>query len=62
MGYDQSVVYNYGQWAKGIFVGRDNVYLDGKLYDCPAPCLGHLDHAPATRSRHDLEEEVSRRP
>ena len=28
------------QWAKGIFVGRDNVYVDGKLYDCPAPCLG----------------------
>ena len=40
MGYDRSVVYNYGQWAKGIFVGRDNVYLDGKLYECPAPCLG----------------------
>jgi len=40
MGYDKPLVYNYGQWAKGIFVGRDNVYQDGKLYDCPAPCLG----------------------
>ena len=40
MGYDKSLVYNYGQWAKGIFVGRKNVYSDGKLYDCPAPCLG----------------------
>jgi peptide/nickel transport system permease protein len=40
MGFDKSLVYNYGQWAKGIFVGRQNVYLDGKLYDCPAPCLG----------------------
>jgi peptide/nickel transport system permease protein len=40
MGFDRSVVYNYAQWAKGIFVGRQNVYSDGKLYDCPAPCLG----------------------
>ena len=40
MGFDKSLVYNYGQWAKGIFVGRDNVYQDGKLYECPAPCLG----------------------
>ena len=40
MGYDKPLVYNYGQWAKGIFVGRDNVYQDGKFYDCPAPCLG----------------------
>ena len=40
MGYDKSVLENYGQWAKGIFVGRENVYMDGKLYDCPAPCLG----------------------
>jgi peptide/nickel transport system permease protein len=40
MGFDKSVAYNYTQWAKGIFVGRDNVYDDGKLYECPAPCLG----------------------
>jgi peptide/nickel transport system permease protein len=40
MGYNKSVVVNYGGWAKGIFVGRKNVYEDGKLYDCPAPCLG----------------------
>src|SRR6478735_130405 len=40
MGYDRPLIYNYGQWAKGIFVGRDAVYQDGKLYDCPAPCLG----------------------
>src|SRR3954447_17749501 len=40
MGYDKSVAYNYGQWAKGVFVGRTDVYVDGKLYDCPAPCLG----------------------
>jgi peptide/nickel transport system permease protein len=40
MGYNKSVVVNYGDWAKGIFAGRKNVYQDGKLYDCPAPCLG----------------------
>jgi peptide/nickel transport system permease protein len=40
MGFDQSVLANYGAWAQGIFVGRTNVYMDGKLYDCPAPCLG----------------------
>jgi len=40
MGLDKPLVYNYTQWAKAIFVGRDNVYQDGKLYDCPAPCLG----------------------
>jgi peptide/nickel transport system permease protein len=40
MGYDRSLGYNYTQWVKGVFVGRDNVYVDGKSYDCPAPCLG----------------------
>ena len=40
MGFDKSVAYNYGQWAKGVFAGRDKVYVDGKLYKCPAPCLG----------------------
>jgi peptide/nickel transport system permease protein len=40
MGYDRSLVANYGAWAKGLFVGRKNVYMDGKRYDCPAPCLG----------------------
>ena len=40
MGFDRSVVYNYREWAKGIFVGRRHVYSDGKLYNCPAPCLG----------------------
>jgi peptide/nickel transport system permease protein len=40
MGLDQPVLKSYGTWAKGIFVGRDNVYVDGKTYECPAPCLG----------------------
>jgi peptide/nickel transport system permease protein len=40
MGLDQPVLTNYTTWVKGIFVGRDDVYADGKTYDCPAPCLG----------------------
>jgi peptide/nickel transport system permease protein len=40
MGFDKSVAANYAEWAKGIFVGRDSVYVDGKTYECPAPCLG----------------------
>ena len=40
MGFDKSVAANYTAWVKGIFAGRKNVYQDGKLYDCPAPCFG----------------------
>ena len=40
MGFDKSLASNYGTWAKGIFAGRDNVYVDGKEYKCPAPCMG----------------------
>jgi peptide/nickel transport system permease protein len=39
MGFDKSVAANYGIWAKGIFAGR-KVFVDGKTYPCPAPCLG----------------------
>jgi peptide/nickel transport system permease protein len=40
MGFDKSVVENYAIWAKGVFVGRSDVYVDGKSYECPAPCFG----------------------
>jgi peptide/nickel transport system permease protein len=40
MGFDKPVAQNYAEWAKGVFVGRENVYVDGKEYDCPAPCFG----------------------
>jgi peptide/nickel transport system permease protein len=40
MGLDKSVAANYGIWAKGIVLGRQRVYMDGKYYRCPAPCLG----------------------
>jgi peptide/nickel transport system permease protein len=40
MGYDKSLAYNYREWVKGIFVGRKDVFVDGKNYSCPAPCLG----------------------
>ena len=40
MGFDKPMITNYATFAKGIFVGRDNVYVDGKEYSCPAPCFG----------------------
>jgi peptide/nickel transport system permease protein len=40
MGLDQPVMTNYATWVKGIFAGRTHVYVEGKYYDCPAPCLG----------------------
>ena len=38
LGLDQSVVSQYGEFVKGLFVGR-TVNL-GAEYDCSAPCLG----------------------
>jgi peptide/nickel transport system permease protein len=38
MGLDQSVVSQYGVWAKGLFLGR-KVEL-GATYDCSFPCFG----------------------
>jgi peptide/nickel transport system permease protein len=56
MGFDRSVAYNYGQWAKGIFVGRHDVYDDGKFYDCPAPCLG-ISITTGNTVWHDLKQK-----
>jgi peptide/nickel transport system permease protein len=56
MGYDKSLVSNYTTWAKGIFVGRHNVYDDGKLYDCPAPCLG-ISITTGDTVWHDLKQK-----
>ncbi len=38
MGLNDSVVTQYGEFAKGIFVGR--TVSIGSEYECPAPCLG----------------------
>ena len=40
MGFDRSVAYNYGVFVKRIFVGDKSVYMQGKNYNCPAPCFG----------------------
>ncbi len=56
MGFDKSVAYNYAQWAKGIFVGRSNVYVDGKDYNCPAPCLG-ISIMTGNTVWHDLKQK-----
>jgi len=56
MGFDKSVVSNYATWAKGVFVGRNNVYVDGKEYDCPAPCLG-ISIETGNTVTHDLKQK-----
>ncbi len=40
LGLDQSVVTQYGSFAKGIFVNRTISVGQGANYDCSAPCLG----------------------
>jgi peptide/nickel transport system permease protein len=61
LGFYDPVVVQYGNWAKGIFVGADYDYGAG-VERCPAPCLGYsfitrqaiwpdlLDRAPVTIS------------
>ncbi|HET8560673.1 MAG TPA: ABC transporter permease [Marmoricola sp.] len=39
MGFDDSVVHQYGLWAKGVVVGR-TMQLGTTPYKCDAPCLG----------------------
>src|SRR3954471_14221135 len=40
LGLDKPVYEQYGQYVKGIFVGRD--YVTGAdVTHCPAPCLGY---------------------
>ncbi|MDX6357934.1 MAG: peptide/nickel transport system permease protein [Nocardioidaceae bacterium] len=56
MGLDKSVAANYEVWAKGIFAGRHDVYVDGKLYECPAPCLG-ISISSGHTVWHDLEDK-----
>jgi len=56
MGFDKSVASNYATCAKGIFVGRDSVYVDGKSYECPAPCLG-ISIMTGNTVTHDLKQK-----
>ncbi len=40
LGYDKPIYVQYGQFVKGVFVGR--TYGSGtQTFDCPAPCLGY---------------------
>jgi peptide/nickel transport system permease protein len=39
LGFDQSVVSQYGDWAKGVFAGRTIKFGNAK-FKCKAPCLG----------------------
>src|SRR5437870_2438387 len=40
LGFYDPVVVQYGNWAKGLFVGADYDYGAG-VDHCPAPCLGY---------------------
>lgn len=52
MGFDDSVVHQYGLWAKGVFAGR-TMELGATPYHCPAPCLG-MDY----RTKQPVWEEL----
>jgi peptide/nickel transport system permease protein len=39
LGYNNSIVGEYGKWAKGLVQDR-KIALGTAEYDCPAPCLG----------------------
>lgn len=40
MGLDKPVYEAYGEFAKGLFTGREIAFSDAEVYDCPAPCFG----------------------
>jgi peptide/nickel transport system permease protein len=40
LGIDQPFLTQYGDWLKGIFVGREISFGSGFNIDCSAPCLG----------------------
>ena len=39
LGYNNSIVEEYGKWVKGLFVGRE-IQFGQTTIDCAAPCLG----------------------
>jgi peptide/nickel transport system permease protein len=47
LGFYDPIVVQYGNWAKGLFVGADYDYGAGTDH-CPAPCLGYsfITHRP----------------
>ncbi|HEU0205590.1 MAG TPA: ABC transporter permease, partial [Pseudolysinimonas sp.] len=58
-GYDQPISYQFGQFVKGLVVGRDYPVDDAYraalqktnpelVIHCPAPCLGYSQHTAAT--------------
>ncbi len=54
LGFDRSVVYEYGIWAKGIFV--DRTIQMGGTFQCPAPCLG-ISFVTKTPVRSELTQK-----
>src|SRR3712207_4088193 len=54
MGFDESVVTQYGEFVKGLFAGRTVDF--GAEYDCSAPCLG-ISYG----TRNEVTEELMNR-
>lgn len=40
MGLDKPVTTAYGEFVKGLAVGREVSFSEVEVYDCPAPCFG----------------------
>ncbi|AKU17668.1 ABC transporter permease [Luteipulveratus mongoliensis] len=40
LGFNDPIVVQYGNWAKGLFVGQEYDYGSG-VEKCPAPCVGY---------------------
>ena len=56
MGLDKPVHTAYGDWAKGLFVGRTVEYSDTESYECGAPCLGI-----SYRNNREVTSELAQR-
>src|SRR3954453_16423553 len=52
MGFNDSVVHQYGIWAKGLFADRTISF--GPKYKCSAPCLG-ISYSTRTEVTEDLK-------
>ena len=40
LGYNNPIYSEYGNFVKGVFVGREIVFGNSGVRECPAPCLG----------------------
>jgi peptide/nickel transport system permease protein len=55
LGLDKPVHVAYGEWAKGLFVGRTVEYSDTTKFECSAPCLG-ISYSTSREVTDELKE------